>query len=71
MKLLIILTLKDLGKEIMENNIIMEGIIKEVIISIMIEEIEVEAGKIEVEAEVGVEVGIIIIINKLILLKCF
>ena len=60
------MTRKDRGKEIMEDKIIMEGIIMGVIIDTMKEEIE--AG-VEVEAEAGieevdreVEVGIIKII---------
>ena len=61
------MTRKDRGKKIMEDKIIMEGIIMGVIIDSMKEEIEAgveveaEAG-IEIEVEVEAEVGIIKVI---------
>jgi len=61
------MTRKDRGKKIMEDKIIMEGIIMGVIIDTMKEEIEAgveveaEAG-IEIEVEVEAEVGIIKVI---------
>ena len=64
------MTRKDRGKKIMEDKIIMEGIIMGVIIDTMKEEIEAgveveaEAGigiEVEVEAEVGIIKVIIII----------
>ena len=59
------MTRKDRGKEIMEDKIVMEGIIVEIIVDIMkgegVEvEVEAEAGIEEVDREV--EVGIIKII---------
>ena len=61
MKFLKEMTRKDSGKEIMEDKIIMEGIIMEVIIDIMKEEIEVgvEAeAEVEAEAIIGIEVDL-------------
>ena len=59
------MTRKDRGKEIMEDKIVMEGIIVEIIVDIMKGEgvgveVEAEAGIEEVDR--GVEVGIIKII---------
>ncbi len=60
------MTRKDRGKEIMEDKIVMEGIIVGIIVDIMkgegVEvEVEAEAG-IEIEVEVEAEVGIIKVI---------
>ena len=59
MKFLREMTQKDSGKEIMEDRIIMEGIIMEVIIDIMKEEIEVGVeAEVEAEAGIGIEVDL-------------
>ena len=63
------MTRKDRGKEIMEDKIVMEGIIVEIIVDIMkgegVEvEVEAEAGIEEVDREVEVGIIKIIIISK-------
>ena len=52
------MTRKDRGKKIMEDKIIMEGIIMGVIIDTIMKE-EIEAGvEVEVEAEAGIEIEV-------------
>ena len=51
------MTRKDRGKKIMEDKIIMEGIIMGVIIDTMKEEIEAGV-EVEVEAEAGIEIEV-------------